>query len=132
MAALLVVGVLAAVPLVAIGGSFALATDSALPYYMMAVLPAVPALTLWLTRKPTLRAIATGLVIGAVSLAAQLFLTAFWAIGAALFALAVVLCVAPKRLIGKESGWSALGSAFGLILGVLALTGVVVYLVSRG
>ena len=100
MTALLVVGVVAAVPLVVIGASFALATDSALPYYMMAVLPAVPALTLWLTRKPTLRVIATGLVIGAVSFATQLFLPAFWAVGAALFALAVVLCVAPKRIIG--------------------------------
>jgi hypothetical protein len=104
MAALLVVGVVAAVPLVSIGASFALAYDGAGPYYMMAVLPGMPAATLWLTRKPALRAIATGLVIGAVSLATWMFLPGFWAVGAGLFALAVVLCVAPKSISGKKRG----------------------------
>jgi hypothetical protein len=102
LAALLLVGVVAAVPLVSIGASFALATDSALPYFMMAILPGAPALALWFTGKPVLKALAAGLVVGAMSLATPLFLPGFWGEGAGLLALAVVIYVAPKTVTGEE------------------------------
>ena len=41
---------------------------------------------------------------GAVPLATWMFLPGFWAVGAGLFALAVVLCMAPKSISGKKRG----------------------------
>src|SRR5215213_676989 len=71
--ALAVMGALASVPLVIIGGFFALASDAA-AYYMTAVLVTVPALGLWVTRRPRLRAVAAGVVVGGLVFAAWMMI----------------------------------------------------------